>query len=53
MLQLPSPESPMFAVVHLGGKQYKVSKGDTIVTNRMSASVGEPIKLVNQLSLVI
>ncbi|ELR11945.1 ribosomal protein L21, putative [Acanthamoeba castellanii str. Neff] len=37
------PES--FAVVYVGGRQYKVSKGDTIITERLLVDVGETIHL--------
>ena len=31
----------MFAVIKTGGKQYKVSEGDTLVIEKLSASAGE------------
>eukprot|EP01132_Coremiostelium_polycephalum_P002800 gene2800-3481_t len=34
-----------FAVVHLGGKQYKVIKGDVIMTDKLLVEVGEHIVL--------
>lgn len=37
------PES--FAIVYVGGRQYKVSKGDTIITERLLVDVGEKIHL--------
>jgi hypothetical protein len=36
---------PLFAVVHVGGKQYRVTADDVIVTNLLPLNVGESIKL--------
>ena len=36
---------PLFAVVHVGGKQYRVTADDVIVTNLLPLAVGERIKL--------
>lgn len=33
----------MFAVVTIGGKQFKVSPGDTILVSRMGQKVGETV----------
>ncbi len=35
----------MYAVVETGGKQYKVSEGDTVMIERIQAEVGETITL--------
>lgn len=35
----------MYAVVVTGGKQYRVSEGDTIEVERLSAQVGEKVEL--------
>jgi len=35
----------MFAVVHTGGKQYKVSEGDVIQIEKLDGEVGALIKL--------
>ncbi|EFA80238.1 ribosomal protein L21 [Heterostelium album PN500] len=40
-----------FAVVHLGGKQYKVIKGDVIMSDRIHVEVGEHIILDKVLML--
>ena len=40
-----APSPALFAVVHVGGKQYKVSAGDTIILNRIQADVGRDIAL--------
>jgi large subunit ribosomal protein L21 len=34
-----------YAVVKVGGKQYRVEKGDSIVVDRMSASEGDKVEL--------
>jgi len=34
-----------FAIIHVGGKQYKVTKGDIITTETLQAEVGEHIVL--------
>ena len=34
----------MYAVIETGGKQYKVSPGDTIEVERLADAVGEPIE---------
>ncbi len=33
----------MFAVIKTGGKQYKVSEGDTLVIEKLSASAGDTV----------
>jgi hypothetical protein len=33
----------MFAVVHVGGTQYKVSVDDTIVTQKLEADIGSEV----------
>lgn len=33
----------MFAIVTIAGKQYQVSKGDTMVVDRMEGKVGDPV----------
>lgn len=35
----------MYAVVVSGGKQYRVSEGDTVVVDRLNAEVGSTIEL--------
>lgn len=35
----------MYAIVEAGGKQFKVSQGDTIVVDQVSAEVGETVTL--------
>src|SRR5919198_1091067 len=35
----------MYAIVKVGGKQYRVEKGDSIVVDRLSASEGEKVQL--------
>ena len=40
-----APSPALFAVVHVAGKQYKVSAGDTIILNRIQADVGRSIAL--------
>jgi large subunit ribosomal protein L21 len=35
----------MYAIVKVGGKQYRVEKGDSIVVDRMSADEGEKVAL--------
>jgi large subunit ribosomal protein L21 len=35
----------MYAIVETGGKQYKVSQGDTIVVEKLPAAVGETVTL--------
>eukprot|EP01147_Barroeca_monosierra_P008587 gene8587-10287_t len=39
-----------FAVVHVGGKQYKVTENDVIVTNKLDCEVGTRIRLEKSLS---
>src|ERR1044072_7861128 len=34
-----------YAIVKVGGKQYRVKKGDSIVVDRMPASEGAPVAL--------
>ena len=34
----------MYAVILTGGKQYKVSEGDTIVVEKLEANVGENVE---------
>eukprot|EP00053_Salpingoeca_punica_P001508 m.33786 g.33786 ORF g.33786 m.33786 type:complete len:137 (-) comp11053_c0_seq1:40-450(-) len=38
-------QRPMFAVVQLSGKQFKVQPDDVIVTNRLLCDVGEQVRL--------
>jgi ribosomal protein L21 len=33
----------MFAIVHVGGTQYKVSVDDTIVTQKLEADIGSEV----------
>ena len=35
----------MYAIVKSGGKQYRVSKGDTIYVERLETPVGQQVKL--------
>lgn len=35
----------MYAIVEAGGKQFRVSQGDTIVVDKMSAEVGSTVTL--------
>ncbi len=35
----------MFAIVVVGGKQYKVAKGETITVDRLEGTVGDTISL--------
>lgn len=35
----------MYAIVKSGGKQYRVSQGDTIYVERLETSVGQQVKL--------
>ena len=35
----------MYAIVRSGGKQYRVSQGDTIYVERLDTPVGEKVKL--------
>ena len=35
----------MYAVIQTGGKQYRVSKGDVIIVEKLDAKVGETVKL--------
>src|SRR5215213_2091500 len=35
----------MYAIVKVGGKQYRVEKGDSIVVDRMSADEGDKVAL--------
>src|ERR671910_1108283 len=35
----------MYAIVRVGGKQYRVEKGDSIVVDRLSASEGDKVDL--------
>ncbi|NOY25516.1 MAG: 50S ribosomal protein L21 [Oligoflexia bacterium] len=39
----------MYAVVATGGKQYRVSEGDTITVDRLQADVGSTIEITNVL----
>lgn len=34
----------MFAIVEIGGKQYKVSEGDVVFLEKLNAEVGETVK---------
>jgi large subunit ribosomal protein L21 len=34
-----------YAIVRVGGKQYRVEKGDSLVVDRMSASEGDKVEL--------
>ena len=42
----------MQAVIKTGGKQYKVSVGDTLKVEKLTAKEGETIKIDNVLALV-
>jgi len=35
----------VYAIVKTGGKQYRVSKGDTIYVERLATAVGQQVKL--------
>ena len=35
----------MYAIIKAGGKQYRVSKGDTIYVERLETPVGQQVKL--------
>ena len=35
----------MYAIVHSGGKQYKVSAGDTVRIEKLTGNVGDNVKL--------
>jgi large subunit ribosomal protein L21 len=35
---------PMYAIIQSGGKQYKVSKGDSISVEKLNAAVGDKVK---------
>ena len=39
----------MYAVVVTGGKQYRVSEGDTITVDRLSADVGSTVEIADVL----
>ena len=41
----PGGAIPMFAIVATSGKQFRVSEGDRIVVDRVSANVGETVRL--------
>lgn len=41
----------MYAVLETGGKQYKVSQGDVISVERLSAKPGEKVELNNVLMI--
>ena len=34
----------MYAVIHTGGKQYRVSEGDVITVNRLKGKAGDPVE---------
>ena len=36
----------MYAIVKVGGKQYRVESGDSLVVDRMSANEGDKVELV-------
>ncbi len=42
----------MFAVVKSGGKQYRVSQGDTIQVEKLPGAVGDHVELADVLLLV-
>jgi large subunit ribosomal protein L21 len=42
----------MFAVLKTGGKQYKVSKGDTIQVEKLAGEVGDQVELADVLMVV-
>ncbi|MFH2009974.1 MAG: 50S ribosomal protein L21 [bacterium] len=42
----------MFAVLKSGGKQYKVSKGDTIQVEKLAGEVGDEVELSSILMVV-
>ncbi len=42
----------MFAVLKTGGKQYKVSKGDTISVEKLAGEVGDLVELADVLMIV-
>lgn len=35
----------MYAIVESGGKQFKVSEGDTVTVEKIEAAVGDPVTL--------
>jgi large subunit ribosomal protein L21 len=41
----------MYAVVETGGRQYRVSPGDTIDVEKLAGEVGDPVALTNVLLL--
>eukprot|EP00049_Salpingoeca_infusionum_P025398 m.19119 g.19119 ORF g.19119 m.19119 type:complete len:152 (+) comp7979_c0_seq1:152-607(+) len=43
--QVASRFASNFAVVHVGGKQYKVAPNDVIVTNKLDCEIGKVIRL--------
>jgi large subunit ribosomal protein L21 len=41
----------MYAVIHTGGKQYRVSEGDTIRVEKLTGDIGTPIEFGEVLML--
>ena len=41
----------MYAIVHSGGKQYKVSAGDTVRIEKLTGNVGDNVKIQDVLLL--
>ena len=46
-----SPFERLFAVVHCGGKQYKVTNGDAVLIDSIQAKVGSAIRLNKVLAI--
>eukprot|EP00042_Codosiga_hollandica_P027657 m.139231 g.139231 ORF g.139231 m.139231 type:complete len:159 (-) comp52551_c0_seq3:210-686(-) len=44
-IQQQAQRVPLFAVVHIGGKQYKISENDVIVVNKLAAPLAASISL--------
>ena len=42
VITLPSEDNVMYAVLETGGKQYRVSAGDTLEIERVAAEAGQP-----------
>jgi large subunit ribosomal protein L21 len=41
----PKEETPVYAIVRAGGKQYRVQAGDTIYVERLTTPVGDTVTL--------
>jgi len=42
VITLPSEDNAMYAVLETGGKQYRVSAGDTLEIERVAVEAGQP-----------